>query len=185
MRLKKRMVRTLFATGGLVVFVILLVGHQAESATNKIFGNMTYFTDCPYIAEKVTLVNGEGVVWNYRLHVSLYYGGQYVWGDFNRDGLKDAAVIIHQSEGGSADWRSLAFLINDGMRLVHRQCAYLGDRAIVNSLREQDGRVIIDMFVHQKGDCMAGPTKRVKYVYAFTSNARLTEQAETPARTMD
>lgn len=150
-----------------MIGAVLLCAQQAKAAADKLFGNMTYFTDCPYIVEKVTLVNGYRVVWNGRLHVSLHYDGQYVYGDFNHDKLRDAAVIITQGEGGSGSFRSLAFLINDGTQLVHRQCAYLGDRAVVNSLRERDGRVMIDMFVHQKGDCMAGPTKRVKYVYTY------------------
>jgi len=159
----------------LMIGAVFLCVYQSKAAANKLFGNMAYFTDCPYIAEEVTLVNGYRVVWNGRLHVSLSYGGQYVYGDFNRDGLKDTAVIIHESEGGSGNFRSLAFLINDGTRLVHKQYAYLGDRVIVNSLKERNGRVIIDMFVHQEGDCMAGPTKRVKYVYAYGGPERWVE----------
>src|SRR3989338_2863144 len=151
----------------LMVGAIFLRAHQSKAAADKLFGNMAYFTDCPYIAEKVTLVKGDRVVWNGRLHVSLHYGGQYVYGDFNRDGLRDAAVIIYESEGGSADWRSLAFLINDGARLVHKQRVHLGDRVIVNSLKEQNNRVIVDMFVHQEEDCMAGPTKRIRNVYTY------------------
>jgi len=164
----------------LIVGAAFLCVHQSKAAGDKLFGNMTYFTDCPYIAEEVTLMNGYRVVWNGRLHVSLSYGGQYVWGDFNRDGFRDAAVIIHESEGGSADWRSLAFLINDGARLVHQQSAYLGDRVIVNSLKERSGRVIIDMFVHREGDCMAGPTKRVRNVYMYHEPNRWAEVSESP-----
>ena len=155
----------------LIVGAGILCAYQSNAAANKLFGNMTYFIDCPYIAETMTLVNGYRVVWNGRLHVSLGYGGQYVYGDFNHDGLKDAAVIIHESEGGSGNFRSLAFLINDGARLIHQQCSYLGDRVIVNSLRERNGRVVIDMLVHQEGDCMAGPTKRVKHVYEYSGSS--------------
>ena len=145
---------------------VFLVGCQSKTA-NQIFGNGTYFTESPYIVEKVTLVNGTCVTWNFRLHHSMYYEGQYVYGDFNRDGLKDAAVIIGESEGGSSDFVSLAFLIHDGRQFVHKKSAYLGNAIIVNSLKEHDGKVIVDMFVHQEGDCMAGPTQRVKKVYEY------------------
>lgn len=151
----------------LMVAAVFLCAYQLHLMANKLFGNMTYFTNCPYIAEKVTLVNGHRVVWNGRLHVSLSYGGQYVYGDFNRDGLRDAAVIIHESEGGSGDFRALAFLINDGRRLVHLASHYLGDRTKINSLKERHGKVVIDMLVHQDGDCMAGPTRRVKNAYDY------------------
>ncbi len=167
MRLKR------FGIGGICVAAcfafcaVLLIGHQSKAAAHKLFGHTTYFTNSPYIAEKVTLVNGEGVVWNGRLHVYLYYGDRYVYGDFNRDGLKDAAVIIGESQGGSDDEVELAFLIRDGTRLVHKQSVCLGDSAIINSLKEQSGEVIVDMFIHQEGDCQAGPTKRVRNGYDY------------------
>ena len=142
---------------------------HARTTANAKFSNMTYLTDCPYITEKVTLINGQRTIWNCRLHVSMHYQGPYVYGDFNRDGLTDAAVVIGESQGGSDDSRLLAFLISDGRQLVHRQSEYLGNSAIVKSLKERDGKVIADMFEHREGDCMAGPTKRVKNVYAYAS----------------
>ena len=131
------------------------------------FGNMTYLTNSPDIAETVTLADGDGVVWNGRLHVSLYYGGRYVSGDFDRDGLRDAAVIIGESQGGSDDAVELAFLLHDGTRLVHRQSVSLGDSAIIHAFKERSGKVLVDMRIHQEGDCQAGPTKRVRNVYDY------------------
>ena len=146
---------------------MLLLGHQSTIAAHRLFGSMTYVTNAPEIAEQVTLVNGEGVVWNGRLHVSLYYAGRYVHGDFNRDGRQDAAVVIGESQGGSDDEMELAFLIHDGTRFVHRQTVYLGDSAIINAMKERAGNITVDMFIHQAGDCQAGPTKRVGRVYGF------------------
>ena len=34
-------------------------------------------------------------------------------------------------------------------------------------MREKNGTVLIDLFVHQEGDCRAGPTKRIRNVYAY------------------
>jgi len=147
--------------------VVLLHGHQSRAAAHKRFGNMTYLTDSPYIVESVTLVNGQRATWNGRLHHSMYYEGHYVYGDFNRDGRKDAASVVAQSEGGTGHFLELAFLINEGGQLVHRVSHYLGDRVMVNSLKERDGKVVIDMVVHREHDCRAGPTKRVKRVYDY------------------
>ena len=151
----------------LVFCTILLHVHRARAEAHKLFGNMTYMTDSPYIVEKVRLVNGKCVTWNGRLHHAMHYEGRYVHGDFNRDGLEDAAVVVAQSEGGSGHFLELAFLINEHGRLVHRVSHYLGDRIIVNSLRERNGQVIIDMFIHRKHDCRAGPTKRVRNAYDY------------------
>lgn len=168
MRLKKTGIRI----AGVVLCVVccailLLVGLRSTIAAHQLFGRMTYVTNSPDIAEQVTLVNGEGVVWNGRLHVSLYYAGQYVYGDFNRDGRQDAAVVIGESQGGSDDEIELAFLIHDGTQFVHRQTVYLGDSAIINSVKERSGSVMVDMLIHQEGDCQAGPTKRVTRVHGY------------------
>jgi len=146
---------------------VLLLGHQSWAAAHRLFSNTTYWTNSPDIAEKITLVNGEGVIWNGRLHASLYYGGRYVYGDFNQDGLRDAAVIIGESQGGSDDEVELAFLIYDGAEFVHRQSIYLGDSAVINSMSEQSGKVLVDMLIHQEGDCQAGPTKHIRNAYDY------------------
>lgn len=167
MRLKR------FGTGAvsigffLIFGALFLLGHQSKAAANNLFGNIAYLTSYPDFADKVTLVNGTYAWNNGRFFYNLYFEGHHVYGDFNRDGLKDAAVIISEGEGGSGDFRALAFLINDGHRLVHRASHYLGDRVIINSLKNRGSKVVVDMFVHQEHDCMAGPTLRVQNVYDY------------------
>ncbi len=167
MRLKRWGIGGICVASGLAFCVVFLHEHRARAEAHKQFSNMTYLTDSPYIVKKVALVDGHRVTWNGRLHHSMHYEGRYVYGDFNRDGLKDAAVVIAQNESATGHCLELAFLINDGGQLVHRVSHYLGDRVIVNSVRERDGKVFIDLFVHQEGDCMAGPTKRVRNVYDY------------------
>ena len=130
------------------------------------FANATYYTGSRDV-EKLTLVNGSRTAYYGRLSVSLWYEGDYVFGDFNRDGLQDAAVVIIKNEGGNSADCLLAFLINDGAKLVHKKLVELEPRAIINSVTERTGEVIVDMFVHQKGDCNAGPSKRVKRIYDY------------------
>jgi len=143
---------------------------------------MIYLTKCPYIAEKVTLVNGYCETTTGLLHHSMYYDGEYVYGDFNRDGLRDAAVVVGEGEGGSEDFKSLAFLIHDGTHFVHRKSAGLGSSAIINSLKERDGKVFVDMFVRQDGDCMAGPTKHVKSVFEYGGDRAWIEGKQVSAK---
>lgn len=125
---------------------------------------MTYFFVDESDTQVATLVNGAYQDENLRVG----YENKYVYGDFNHDGLKDAAVIISENTGGNADLYELVFLINDGTKLVHKTSLSLDVWAEVNSVTEKDGKVIVDMYVHQEGDCNAGPTKRVRNVYAYT-----------------
>lgn len=159
--------------GILIVVSNVFLGKYASVKAAEILGNISYFVGNEYVSQKVTLVNGV-----YKEpYVEVLYDSWYVYGDFNDDGLKDAAAIFVENYGGNADWYTLAFLINDGKRFAHKASRPLDDRAIINSLKENKGKVIIDMFVHQEGDCMAGPTKRVKNVYEYTSPDRWIERA--------
>ena len=160
MRINIFAIFTLIAVYGGVSFA---AGSQ-KTASEQIFGNMTYFVG--YKDPKpVTLHNGRycrRFVWDVNYHQ------QYVYGDFNHDGLKDAAVIIWVNPGGgNIDEGVLTFLINDGTKLIHRASQYLEDHAIINSVKEKNGKVVVDMYVHQEGDCHAGPSKRVRRVYEY------------------
>ena len=150
----------------LICCAILLSKAQSKASAEKLVGNTTYFTGSSDVP-KLTLINGSRTAYYGRLHVSLNVEGHFCFGDFNRDGLRDAAIVIFENEGGNLDGYSLAFLINDGTRLIHKKSVHLDFWAVINSVRERSGKVVVDMFVHQEGDCNAGPTKRVKRVFDY------------------
>ena len=144
--------------------VLCLCGFTSDKEAAKVFGNTTYFLGKD--GEAVTLKKGKFFK---RFCWDVYYDNRFVYGDFNHDGLKDAAVIIVINYGGgNTNDYTLAFLINDGRKLVHKASYYLDNWAIINSLRAKNGKVIVDMYVHQKGDCNAGPSKRVHNVYKYS-----------------
>ncbi len=150
----------------LIGFSILPPESQARVSEKKFLGNRTYFTGSSDVP-KLNLIDGSRTAWYGRCSVSLSLEGHYVFGDFNRDGLRDAAVVIVGNEGGNLDDYLLAFLINDGTQLVHRNSVHLDFWAIINYIWQRDGKVVVDLFVHQEGDCNAGPTKRIKKVFDY------------------
>ena len=163
MRLKRLgMDQFLFLAVGSLVINACSQTHASRKAA-QIFGNATYMMGNEYGVQAATLVDGV----HDEPYLDVRYGDHYAYGDFNGDGLRDAAVILIENNGGNADWYLLAFLINDGAQLVHRASRELDGRAIINAMREKNGQVLIDMVVHQEGDCMAGPTKRVRSTYAY------------------
>lgn len=170
-----RMSRFRCFVAGLVIMSVL-AQHQASERAARLFGNATYVMGDGYAAQEATLVDGI----HDEPYLSVRYDDRYVYGDFNGDGVKDAAVIIMEDNGGTAEWYTLAFLINDGKQFVHRASQLLDDRAIINSMRERNGKVVIDMFIHQEGDCRAGPTKRVRQVYAYEGPDRWGAIKESP-----
>ena len=149
-----------FALCGATIFL-----HQrvADDKAADVFGNMTYHIDDAPGQKDIALLNGAHTEWE----LGVRYGERYVYGDFDHDELQDAAVMMVENTGGNQDWYTLAFLMNDGERLVHQATIYLDDSAIINSLRTKNGRVFIDMYVHQPGDCHGGPSKRLREWYEY------------------
>lgn len=145
--------------------IFFLCGFTSNKEAAQVFGNMTYYLRNEKHTEDVTLKNGK---FYKRYCWDVFYDNRCVYGDFNHDGLRDAAVIIVVNYGGgNTNDYILAFLINDGHKLIHKASRYLDNWAIINSLKEKNGKVLVDMFVHQKGDCNAGPSKRVRNVYEY------------------
>ena len=141
-----------------------LNGCASDREAAKLFGNMTYYVGNEYGADAAKLVDGE----HEERFLNVYYDNRYVYDDFNHDGLKDAAVITIENTGGNSGWHMLNFLINDGKELVHRSSEELDESARVNSMRQKNSKVIVDMYVHQEGDCRNWPTKRVRNVYQYS-----------------
>ena len=152
----------------LMVFfgVILLCGYYSRTAAHKVFGNMTYYTSSPYIVEKMTLKNGMATAYSGLLYYTYVYDRQYVYGDFNKDGLKDAAVLVCDGEENSLGY-NLAFLINDGSHLIHRGSCYLGRWVIIKSLREWYGKVLVQKLVSEGDDWVAGRNKPAIEIYDY------------------
>lgn len=127
--------------------------------------DMTYQVETLNGLQPVTLSDGDCPA---NAEVQVYYEGNYVYGDFNHDGSQDAATIIAINTGGNQDRYTLAFLINENGHLVHRASIDLDDRAIINSMEEEDGKVLIDMLVHKLTDTMGGPSNHVRRSYEYT-----------------
>ena len=144
---------------------VFFCGGTSKDRAAKTFGNMSYHIEESFEEKDITLVNGEYEKWPN----NIYYGDKYVYGDFNHDGLRDAAVIIIKDTGGGGNqsWYALAFLINNRRKLVHQATINLDDQPEIYSMREKDGKVLIDMNVHQPSDCHGGPSKHLREWYAY------------------
>jgi len=129
--------------------------------------NMAYVVGDETHSQKVTLVEGKYRYPDEHPLLCVYYEGEFVYGDFNSDGLQDAAVVIYDSGGGSGYSTNLAFLINDGTQLIHKSSYDLGYRPDIIFLSEEDGKVVIDMRVYDENTWAEGIKKRAKVVYEY------------------
>jgi len=154
-----------------IIFCLILGGvfiaECQPSSPDDIFCNMSYIVDYGNGSQKVRLVNGKYRYPDRHPLLCVYYEGEFVYGDFNSDELKDAAVIIYDSGGGSGYSINLAFLINDGTQLVHKSSYDLGYRPDIISLAEQQGKVVIDMRVYNESTWAEGKMDRVEVTYEY------------------
>ncbi len=127
---------------------------------------------------EVTLKNGDYFEYS-GWELLVIYQDMYVYGDFDHDGLEDAAVIISENTGGSINMYTVAFLINDGHQLVHRASIILDDHALIDSMQEKENKVVIDMYIHQEHDSRAGPTRHVRESYEYPGPDIFMDRIET------
>lgn len=153
----------------IVIFFLLLVGcgkrdrHDAAKITPNMVKNSEYYLQD--IDTRFKLVNGH--------YEAGDEGVDFIkaaFGDLNNDGIKDAAVILAYSGGGSGYFFRLAAVINRNGHLYHIATASLGDRIIINSLQVKSGRIIIDMYDHRRDEGMASASLRKIVSYKLSGD---------------
>jgi hypothetical protein len=123
--------------------------------TVEMVKNGTYKT--PQLGQVVTLTDGaydratsnEDI-----LHVAL---NPVALGDLNGDGAVDAAGIMSENSGGTGFFTSLIVVLNQNGAPVQWTDRYLEDRAGINGLTIQDGRIVLDAILHGVDDPMCCP----------------------------
>ena len=89
----------------------------------------------------------------------------HAFGDLDGDGVKDAAVILATSGGGSGTFISLEAVINDNGTPNHAATVLLGDRVQVKSVTAESGEITVDMVTHGPDDPLCCPTLEVTHKY--------------------
>jgi len=91
------------------------------------------------------------------------------FGDLNNDGVKDAAVILITSGGGSGSFRELIAVLNRSGSPRQVASHSLGDRTDIKSISIRSGVIFVDLIRHGPNDPMCCPT--VREVKKFKLNA--------------
>jgi hypothetical protein len=139
----------------IVPFVDPYVGKPDE-----FFANMQYQIGNTNNPEYIQLRGGH----YYSVTTNIFYEDQYVMHDFNGDSLEDAAVLLLDSAGSSAQ-PFIAFLINENGKYVHRASAYMLPRTDVHSLKLREDKLIVDMSIRK--DFSPNKIVRMQEVYEY------------------
>ena len=148
--------------------------------TAEMLKNGTY--KLPQSGEMVTLVNGKfdrDTPDTNVLHVVLL--DPIAFGDLNGDGADDAAVLLAENTGGTGDFISVVVMLNQAGAPMQSANRYIDDRAKINGMIFQSGRIVLDAVIHGVGDPLCCPNFPVVETMQFRNNQLvLTHFTSTP-----
>ena len=102
------------------------------------------------------------------------------FGDLNGDGLRDAAVVLSYSGGGSGTFFYLFAVLNRNGAPVPVGSRDLGDRVRVMSLEISNGNIILMMVAHGPDDGLCCPTQDTVAYFHLHGNDLALESIDPP-----
>lgn len=91
--------------------------------------------------------------------------GDPVYGDFNGDGVKDAAVMLVSDGGGSGSFFYAVLAISTGTTFVSTNALLLGDRIAPQNINIEDGRAVYNYAERKAGEPMTTQPSIGKSLY--------------------
>lgn len=156
------------------------VGEQEKPAPDLTIDqikNATYRID----GATISLVNGtatktietkgkNGQTVSETVSVSIY-NDKIAIGDIDKDGDKDAAVVLTMNTGGTGEFRALVYVENTQGTPTFNAATDLGDRIVVNEIAVNEHAINLDMVVHSPSDGLCCPTQQQESTYMVFEDA--------------
>lgn len=96
--------------------------------------------------------------------IIMVFGGA-VYGDFNGDSIKDAALLITQNSGGSGTFFYVVEAINHNGTFKGTNAMLLGDRIAPQNMMVENGRAVVNFAERKAGEPFSTPPSIGKSVY--------------------
>jgi hypothetical protein len=93
-----------------------------------------------------------------------------VFGDLDFDGDDDAVAVMYTNGGGSGGFLDLIAILNDNGEPRPAASQFLGDRANINAIAIDRGKITIDMITHGPNDPMCCPSLPVVLSFELLEN---------------
>ncbi len=93
------------------------------------------------------------------------------FGELNRDGLDDAAIILWHSGGGSGAFAHLVVVVNENGTPRQVGAEFLGDRWQIDSLAIEGNQVVLTALTHGPDDPMCCPSLSATLTFAVKDGA--------------
>jgi hypothetical protein len=120
----------------------------------------------PYQLTDGKYENGSGSTF-----VSLTLLDFFSFGDLNKDGLGDAAVLLAENYGGTGVFVSLAVVLNENGQPRHKASYLIDDRPQIDALDLRDGTIFLDGVVHAPNDPGCCPEMEVTRAFQLVGDS--------------
>lgn len=100
------------------------------------------------------------------------------FGDLNGDGKPDAAVLLAENGGGTGVFVSLITLLDQNGAPLQNGSVLVDDRPKINSIKIQDGKIVLDAVIHGGQDAMCCPSLPVTETYALSKSGLVLRKLE-------
>jgi hypothetical protein len=165
--MKKKENKFFYVVG--IILTITFLSHEAfaaeKSLTLKDLKNLEYTIN----GEKIKLNNDQYKSRSSTANVVSASIGKYSFGDMNGDGLKDAAVIIEWSGGGSHGFRKLNIVINKNGRPVFLT-SISSETVVVNSLEINSGIITVTGLIYGPDNPQCCPSQKNTEKFRLSKN---------------
>jgi hypothetical protein len=120
--------------------------------------NSEYQLNAASQPRRVKLVEGAYESGSGADFVSVQLSDFFALGDLNTDNQQDAVAVAGENYGGSGVFTYLAVFMNQPGKPFHQFSALIDDRAQVEGLNIEDGKIVLDAVVHGMDDPMCCPS---------------------------
>ena len=107
---------------------------------------------------------------------TITVGDLAAFGDLNSDTVDDAVVILSEWYGGTGINVFVAAVINWAGTSRHAASALIDDRAIINSIRIENGSIIVDAVVHGDNDPGCCPSLQQTHIFRLVDQNLVEEK---------
>lgn len=155
--------KKIILTGAVIIIVLLGVTYSTTKVNAPVadIKNLTYKVD----GQTITLKNGTSAT------LSMF--GEPVYGDLNKDGVEDAAILLVYTPGGSGTFYYAVLAINKKGIYEPTDLMFLGDRIAPQTVEIKEGRAVYNIAERKGTDPMSTPPSIGKSIwvhYDATSN---------------